>query len=566
MNTRRPISPLASGWGDSHVPGAIGTIAVHDPSSANLPDSASLRPEHPGGRRIMIAPRHPLIALTALVLLLLLLSQPLLAQTQTVDFDDFTGPSLFSVAEDSFAYGVATFSGGQRLTATVNLVADQTTVYGTANFCSGCLPTITIDFSEPVSNVSLKVLNGLQTLVTYRVQDNLGSSLDFELVAAADGGQTTVTLPLNGVTQVQLSDVNGNPPQWDFLIDDVQFTAVLDSDGDGIPDATDNAPLVHNSDQTDTDGDGVGDVADNCTRVDNADQADTNGNLLGDACGGQTSSNQGTLPTGAVGSPSNPASPNEPILVNFTIAIDSSFYPSGLLVRPTCVRIFQEVTEGGDSVPLQERLQPTKFPEDLIPIISLPLTITCNVLDAVAPGSLDDGTFRVTGIYNNYANDPDIQISGGVETCTTPALGCFNNIFLGSLKSNTVEFVVADVPAATLVEIDIKFGTFPNSLNPDKKGTVPVTIFGSASFFVDQINVGSLRLAGSPVSKKNNGAFDYNIGDKNGDGYPDLTAHFVTPTRTQLNLALGQINTLVTVTGLFNGNKFTGVDSLQIAK
>lgn len=36
----------------------------------------------------------------------------------------------------------------------------------------------------------------------------------------------------------------------------------LDSDMDGIPDASDNAPFIPNPDQTDTDGDGIGDVAD----------------------------------------------------------------------------------------------------------------------------------------------------------------------------------------------------------------------------------------------------------------------------------------------------------------
>jgi len=39
-------------------------------------------------------------------------------------------------------------------------------------------------------------------------------------------------------------------------------TVVFDMDGDGIPDAQDNCPMVANTDQSDTDGDGIGDACD----------------------------------------------------------------------------------------------------------------------------------------------------------------------------------------------------------------------------------------------------------------------------------------------------------------
>ncbi len=59
---------------------------------------------------------------------------------------------------------------------------------------------------------------------------------------------------------------------------------VTDTDGDGIPDSSDNCPKVANPDQKDTDGDGVGDACDNCPKVSNPDQKDSNGNGIGDAC------------------------------------------------------------------------------------------------------------------------------------------------------------------------------------------------------------------------------------------------------------------------------------------
>jgi Ca2+-binding RTX toxin-like protein len=80
-----------------------------------------------------------------------------------------------------------------------------------------------------------------------------------------------------------------------------------DSDGDGIPNATDNCQNAANPGQADADGDGIGDVcdstpnppppppadsdgdgvpdtSDNCPAVANASQADANGNGIGTAC------------------------------------------------------------------------------------------------------------------------------------------------------------------------------------------------------------------------------------------------------------------------------------------
>jgi hypothetical protein len=58
----------------------------------------------------------------------------------------------------------------------------------------------------------------------------------------------------------------------------------LDSDGDGIPDTTDNCPFISNTLQTDTDGDGVGNACDNCIFVANPSQADSDSDGVGDAC------------------------------------------------------------------------------------------------------------------------------------------------------------------------------------------------------------------------------------------------------------------------------------------
>jgi hypothetical protein len=57
-----------------------------------------------------------------------------------------------------------------------------------------------------------------------------------------------------------------------------------DTDGDTIPDSSDNCPAKPNANQHDADADGKGDVCDNCPQTANADQVDSDGDGTGDAC------------------------------------------------------------------------------------------------------------------------------------------------------------------------------------------------------------------------------------------------------------------------------------------
>ena len=60
--------------------------------------------------------------------------------------------------------------------------------------------------------------------------------------------------------------------------------APVDTDGDGVPDETDNCPLVQNAGQADGDEDGSGDACDNCPEVPNTDQTDSDSDGTGDEC------------------------------------------------------------------------------------------------------------------------------------------------------------------------------------------------------------------------------------------------------------------------------------------
>ncbi len=90
-------------------------------------------------------------------------------------------------------------------------------------------------------------------------------------------------------------------------------------------------------------------------------------------------------------------------------------------------------------------------------------------------------------------------------------------------------------------DINIKAGSFPNSINTCSKGTTPVTIWGSETFDVTTVNVSQTTLASAlvkTVGKSSKilcsigdvGSFDDDGGDNLGatDGFDDLTCHFVT--------------------------------------
>lgn len=78
---------------------------------------------------------------------------------------------------------------------------------------------------------------------------------------------------------------DGNPNTIDACNAMGQCTHILiDTDLDGVPNATDNCPTIANTDQIDTDGDGVGDACDNCPTISNPDQADSDGDGLGNVC------------------------------------------------------------------------------------------------------------------------------------------------------------------------------------------------------------------------------------------------------------------------------------------
>ena len=107
------------------------------------------------------------------------------------------------------------------------------------------------------------------------------------------------------------------------------------------------------------------------------------------------------------------------------------------------------------------------------------------------------------------------------------------------------------------VDLDIKPGSDPNSINPSLAGDLPVAILGSDTFVVEDVDVTTLAFGPSSAP------FDHSQGphfeDLNGDGFTDLMAHFRIE---ETGIAFGDMEACVTGETL-DGTLFRGCDAVR---
>ena len=106
------------------------------------------------------------------------------------------------------------------------------------------------------------------------------------------------------------------------------------------------------------------------------------------------------------------------------------------------------------------------------------------------------------------------------------AIGGFG-AFSGSYF-NTVEEGTFSPPPIITVAIDIKPGSFPNSINLGSGGTVPVAIFSTSTFDARTVDPTTVTLAGAQVALKGKGTLMSSVKDVDGDGLLDLVVHVQT--------------------------------------
>jgi hypothetical protein len=168
----------------------------------------------------------------------------------------------------------------------------------------------------------------------------------------------------------------------------------------------------------------------------------------------------------------------------------------------------------------------------------------------------------VAGSYSKYVDG--VLVEGPTQSATRPnALFIGNPVFtawgISDWSDFTIDYIRVTVPV-TQVQIDIKPGSFPNSINLGSGGVVPVAIFGSADLDAAAIDPSSITLASAPVQLRGNGTPQASLQDVNGDGIPDLVVQVVTEA-----LQLSDTDTQAILEGrTWDGTPFTGTDSVRI--
>jgi YVTN family beta-propeller protein len=142
-----------------------------------------------------------------------------------------------------------------------------------------------------------------------------------------------------------------------------------------------------------------------------------------------------------------------------------------------------------------------------------------------------------------------------IDTATRAVVG-------GPIEVGSNPFRLALQPTPFLaVDIDIRPGAFPNTINLKASGIVPVAILSSATFDATQVKPESITLAGAHVRLLGKGhRYACSSEDVNGDGRVDLVCNVIAD---QLQIQPGDSDAVLEADTL-SGVKIRGQDSIRI--
>lgn len=169
-------------------------------------------------------------------------------------------------------------------------------------------------------------------------------------------------------------------------------------------------------------------------------------------------------------------------------------------------------------------------------------------------GSQPPSGFKLGNPPTYYIISTTAIFTGQVEVCLSWTQGQFNNennlkLFhfdgtnwtniTGTGYPDTVSNIICGLTTSfsdfaifekkqVVATIDIKPGSYPNSINLGSNGTVPVAILSTTEFDATTVDPLSVSLASAPVKLKGNGTAMYSFQDVNADNLLDLVVHVST--------------------------------------